>query len=598
MSKVTTTQLMRRTKELRRIVLGDVSGEELWKHIEYFSKIVRVSGTQGEREALEYICENLRSYGIDPEVYEFDSYVSIPVTAELMILSPVTKAIQAITHSFAAPTSADGIEGHLVFVESEGRTEDPLLASINAEPYSKLDVEGKMTLVEGIASPTKLFAAEDAHAAAQIHISSEPMPHEMIVTTIWGTPTPSSAGRIPRIPAASVGEQDGRFLQDLCRKGTVRIRLKTIVDTGWRKLALPVATIRGRDGAGHFVLIGGHYDSWHVGVTDNATGDATLLEIARVMQKHRKALHRSVKVAWWPGHSVGRFSGSTWFADNLFDDLNKHAVAYVNIDSPGCKGNTMYDLEVMAEASALTTRVVKEVTHAKFKLSRPGRWGDMSFWGLGFPSIECMSMAQPDNRANVGGSGGGWWWHTPEDTLDKADYDVEVRDTKLNLAIVLAICNAHIIPWNFGELAEQYIRNLNELQSSAHGHFDFEQLTAKARQLKTQGSRLRRAALSSETEEGKAAEKKVAQINETYLRLSRVLIPALFTRTGRYDQDPAIQGPLLPSLRDVAKLASGKLTADERGFLLTHLVRERNRTSDALNQALLLVRDCLAEIKC
>ena len=65
------------------------------------------------------------------------------------------------------------------------------------------------------------------------------------------------------------------------------------------------------------MLVHGHYDSWDVGVGDNATGDATLLEIARVLWKNREKLKRSVRIAWWPGHSTGRYAGSTWFADTF-----------------------------------------------------------------------------------------------------------------------------------------------------------------------------------------------------------------------------------------------------------------------------------------
>ena len=37
-----------------------------------------------------------------------------------------------------------------------------------------------------------------------------------------------------------------------------------------------------------FVLVHGHLDGWHYGVGDNAVGDATLLELARVFQQHQR----------------------------------------------------------------------------------------------------------------------------------------------------------------------------------------------------------------------------------------------------------------------------------------------------------------------
>jgi N-acetylated-alpha-linked acidic dipeptidase len=73
-----------------------------------------------------------------------------------------------------------------------------------------------------------------------------------------------------------------------------------------------VAEVRGRIEPEQFELVDGHVDSWHVGIGDNATGDATLLEVARALQAHRDQLARSVRIAWWSGHSHGRYAGSAW----------------------------------------------------------------------------------------------------------------------------------------------------------------------------------------------------------------------------------------------------------------------------------------------
>jgi N-acetylated-alpha-linked acidic dipeptidase len=74
-----------------------------------------------------------------------------------------------------------------------------------------------------------------------------------------------------------------------------------------------------------------------VGVGDNATGDATLLEVANVLWQQR-----SVRIAWWPGHSTGRYAGSTWYADTFALDLSENCVAHINCDNPGCRRATEY----------------------------------------------------------------------------------------------------------------------------------------------------------------------------------------------------------------------------------------------------------------
>jgi Iap family predicted aminopeptidase len=578
-------------------ILDEVSGDEMWKHVEYLSKVDRVSGTDGEREGLEYICRTLKSYGIEPEVLEFNAYISIPIKANLRVVSPVEKSIQAITHSFAVSTSPGGIEAELAYVKPTEGADNPLLSTVDINNYQQAGVKGKVALVDGTASPTKVAAAQAAGALGQIHISTEPIPHEMIVTTVWGTPTPSSVARIPKIHVASVGRDDGMYLTKMCGKGSVRIRLETEVSTAWRKIAIPVATIKGKTDPEKFVLVGGHYCAWYVGVTDNATGDVALLEIARIAQKNRRFLRRSVKVAWWPGHSQGRYAGSTWFADHHFDELNRNAIAYVNIDSPGSKGATMYDLEAMPEAMNYATQVARSLTEMRIQQLRPGRWGDQSFWGIGFPSIDCYSMAELDRRAVVGGSGGGWWWHTPEDTLDKADYSNQIRDTKVNLAIVLGLCNAYILPWDFSNTAGQFVTSLTEVASGIGSSFDLRSLISKSKLMRSRARALRTASSRLIKTKGKKKALKTQELNETYMKLSRVLSPVLFTKIGRFDQDPATDAPFFPGLQDALRLNSNSLSANERGFMITELTRERNRISDALDQAIDLAESCLDRLK-
>ena len=130
-----------------------------------------------------------------------------------------------------------------------------------------------------------------------------------IISTIWGHPTPDTEHRLPKTPVTSIGKNDGKFLKDLCLKGPVRVRLKTELKTGFAKVPLAIADIKGKVEPDKYVLFNGHVDSWHKGVTDNATANACILEAARIMAKYRDHLRRGVRFVWWSGHSQGRYSG-------------------------------------------------------------------------------------------------------------------------------------------------------------------------------------------------------------------------------------------------------------------------------------------------
>src|SRR5258705_28088 len=201
--------------------------------------------------------------------------------------------------------------------------------------------------------------------------------------------------------------------------------------------------VPGTDDPDEFLLVHGHYDSWYVGIGDNATGDATLLELARVLHALRGKLRRSVRVAWWPGHSTGRYAGSTWYADHAADDLDEWCIAHLNIDSPGCREATAYE-EVMwmAEASAVCTSAIADALGVRATGMRPLRAGDYSFNQIGPTAFYMLLSNIPtaERKARgyyaVGGNGGSPTWHTPNDLPPVADLTILRRDLAVYLTTI------------------------------------------------------------------------------------------------------------------------------------------------------------------
>jgi hypothetical protein len=586
--------------DLAERLMSEVSPVELRRHLEVLAGLDRLSGSAGERQAVEYLAETLKGYGVRTELLEFDSYISYPLEAELLVLEPETREIPCRTRSFSAPTPSEGLEGELVFVASaprDERTGHLLGRGDVAAAYRRPDVRGRVVLTTG-GGPDALKNAQDAGALAQIHMwpSDEDVVHEMIVTPVWGTPTPESAKDLPRIPALSVKRRDGEYLRRLLERGPVRVRLKARTWTGWKRLPLLVAQVDGRLEPERFLLVGAHIDSWYEGVTDNATGDVCLLEMARVLARHRDGLRRSVRFAWWPGHSVGRYSGSTWYADHHWEDLRYNCLGYLNIDSPGVRGAAVWDCRYnMGEVERLVARAVREVTGQEPNIRRPFKAGDQSFWGIGLPSLGAFRMLPPDHpdRATVGGSGGGWWWHTPADTLDKADIGVLADDTRLYLRLVADLVAPAVLPFEFVTVAEDFIRILTELQERTGGHLDLSGSLERAGAFRELAARLE--AVRQELARGEG-DGRVGRLNAGLMALSRVVNPVLYTEAGDFGQDPALQLPMLPGLRRAVELPELDPSGDEYRFLMTRLIRERNRVNDCLRRAVAEAERLLAEL--
>src|SRR5690606_17617969 len=156
------------------------------------------------------------------------------------------------------------------------------------------------------------------------------------------------------------------------QQGPVRVRLTTKVETGWRRVRLPVTTIPGQ--TDEFVLIAGHIDSWHLGATDNATGNAACLAIARVLAQYKDRLRRGVRSAWWPALSTGGWAGSAWYADDFWRELYDPCGTCIPVDSPGSLGAVEYrPVTAMAENARCAIDTVRDVTGQTANWERPLR---------------------------------------------------------------------------------------------------------------------------------------------------------------------------------------------------------------------------------
>jgi len=556
-----------------------VSPERLAGHLEWFAGVRRDTAGPGERRAAEYIAGRLHGAGVPVEVHEFDAFLSYPIRATLEVLEPERLTLPCLTHSFARSTGPDGLVAELSDI-ADGQVERGA---------------GRAALVGGLATPVTVLRASRAGCAAVVFTNQDRVIHNMIGTTIWGTPDLDQADRLPQCPAISVDVEGGRTLRGLLgRGGPVRVRIVAEVKTEWLRSLLPEATIPGTGAGGadadQFVLVGAHYCSWNAGITDNATGDACLLEMARVLWDHRAALARGVRVCWWPGHSHGRYSGSTWYADTRFFDLAERCLAYYNVDSPGVRGATRYvarnttaDLEQFAkQIITRTTGVADPPAH------RPARAADQSFLPNGVSSFSIYPFLPEDHvdfRPWTGGAANAWWWHTDFDTLDKADASILTTDTRIGATAVGELANARVLPLAPGDTGEEIRKTAADLQPSLGAHLDLGPLVADADAF---------IAASRSLDERRAGAKDPSaarRLNTALLRLSRIMNPVVYSRRGRFFHDPAEWSPImrasgryvLPGLSAAGALASLAGTRDY-GFLKAQLLRECNRVRAALRE--------------
>jgi N-acetylated-alpha-linked acidic dipeptidase len=96
-----------------------------------------------------------------------------------------------------------------------------------------------------------------------------------------------------------------------------------------------IATLHGSRNEAEWVLRGNHHDAWVNGADDPISGQAAMLEEARVMGALRAqgwAPMRTIIFCAWDGEEPGLLGSVEWVETHL-QELQKHAVAYLNSDT-------------------------------------------------------------------------------------------------------------------------------------------------------------------------------------------------------------------------------------------------------------------------
>jgi hypothetical protein len=563
-----------------RLFLDAVSLDLPWSLVETFATMPRWR-PEDVNKAVDHLVGRLGEAGVPVEVHAPEIFLSIPLAASVTADGRTMRA-KPPSSSLSVP---EGVTAPLATLRANPkalRSYNRDVKTLFGDDFQSVDdvkrrVGGKIVVMQGFGNPALTSLIEEWGGVGLIAVNPGVDIHWGTCTTIWGSPDLEDLPRKPKIPVVAVNDPDGRAIMALAEQG-VRATIRTEMMEGWYQQKVPVVTIPGTQEPDLFALVHGHLDSWDVGVGDNATGDATLLELARVLWAQRDKLRRSVKIAWWPGHSTGRYAGSTWFADAFAQELDRHCLAQINCDSPGCRWATSYhETRALPESAALAAGAIRDVVpDAAVATQRPPQAGDYSFNNIGLPSFFMLSSTMPEalrwekNYYDVSGCGANIAWHTENDTLEIADRDILLTDIKIYLLSVLRVINAEVLPFDWDATCAEFMATIDGYERASSGQADLSPARGAVANLQAALRRLGSRAAASR--------------NAASLELARILIPINTTREPRFRHDPAYTVPKLPTLAVAAEL--GGMTSDHlRRCALVELTRGQNRFVAAMDEA-------------
>jgi N-acetylated-alpha-linked acidic dipeptidase len=116
--------------------------------------------------------------------------------------------------------------------------------------------------------------------------------------------------------------------------GPAQVHLKVVSNWDLKPLYDVIATLHGSDGS-QWVIRGNHHDAWVNGADDPISGQAPMLEEARMLgELHKQGWtpKRTIIYCAWDGEEPGLLGSVEWVETHV-EELKKHAIAYINSDS-------------------------------------------------------------------------------------------------------------------------------------------------------------------------------------------------------------------------------------------------------------------------
>ncbi len=175
--------------------------------------------------------------------------------------------------------------------------------------------------------------------------------------------------------------------------------IKTSFDMSQTEAFNVVAEIPGTTKPDEVVMVGGHFDSWHMGTgaTDNAAGSTIAMEVMRILKSLNLKMDRTVRMALWGGEEEGLLGSQAYVKAHFADPATmkttpEHAnfAGYFNIDNGTgrIRGIYLQGNEMVRPIFEQWFAAVKDLTPGVITIRNTGGTDHQSFDRVGLPGFQ------------------------------------------------------------------------------------------------------------------------------------------------------------------------------------------------------------------
>lgn len=365
-------------------------------HSRELSREIHVAGTPAQRRTAEYVAAQMRSWGLDTRIREYEVWMPHPVSVRLWRVSPDARELP--TAEPPVPGDSTSLLPQYLPVNGSSAAGDVTAEVVYVnygliEDYARLDslgvsVRGKIAIARYGRSFRGIKAREaERHGAVGLILYSDPQDDGYVRGDVYpegpmrpagglqrgsvfnGSGDPSTPGYpsrpgaqripaermgVPRIPVVPTSYANATELLRGIRgtaipqawqgglpfryhvgPGPVQARIQVRLDEQpYKRIWNVVGTLRGSELPDEIVTIGGHRDAWGPGAADNVSGTVSVMEAARAVAEQVRAGNRPRRTMVFAAWDAEEWGlvGSTEHVEEDSLALQRGGVAYLNQD--------------------------------------------------------------------------------------------------------------------------------------------------------------------------------------------------------------------------------------------------------------------------
>lgn len=239
-----------------------------------------------------------------------------------------------------------------------------------------------------------------------------------------------------------------------------------------------IGTVKGSVYPDEWIILGCHLDAWGFGATDPNSGTAMLLSLSETLGKlvnEGKGPKRSILIGHWDAEEHGVIGSAEW-VEEMRDELNAKAVAYMNFDG-GVSGKR-FGASSSPSLKELVLASAKQVDYPYSDLSLYDQWRGAkeapSIGNLGGGSDHIGFYMHVGVPSMSGGAGGTTVYHSNYDSFRYyeryVDPEFQMGPTIEKFAGIMSLrlANATLIPYDLNRYPNDLKMHFDRAEEKVH----------------------------------------------------------------------------------------------------------------------------------